>query len=93
MIHFDDCIFFGGDETGNWKPTKHLKPRCLEVREVSIGRTVHVPNLGLFFHGGPGQMRFKAGMQRNFGRFWVAVWFKIQKNTNYISIFMEMMKD
>eukprot|EP00434_Breviolum_minutum_P030525 symbB.v1.2.026995.t1/scaffold2736.1/size71972/4 len=29
------------------------------VREVSIGRTVHVPNLGLFFHGGPGQMRFK----------------------------------
>lgn len=32
-----------------------------EVQEVSVGRTVHVPNLGLFFQGGPGQMRFKAG--------------------------------
>ena len=79
MIHFDECIFWVGDETENWKPTKHLKPRSLEVREVSIGRTVHVPNLGLFFHGGPGQMRFKAGIQWNFWRFWLAVWFKIQQ--------------
>ena len=29
------------------------------VQEVSVGRTVHVPNLGLFFQEGPGQMRFK----------------------------------
>ncbi|CAJ1412331.1 unnamed protein product, partial [Effrenium voratum] len=31
------------------------------VQEVSLGRTVHVPNLGLFFHAGPGtgEMRFK----------------------------------
>ncbi|CAK9071063.1 unnamed protein product [Durusdinium trenchii] len=29
------------------------------VQEVSMGRTVHVPNLGLFFHAGTGQMRFK----------------------------------
>ena len=30
------------------------------VQEVSVGRTVHVPNLGLFFQEKPGQMRFKA---------------------------------
>ena len=33
-------------------------------QEVSMGRTVHVPNLGLFFHGGTGQMRFKAGEKK-----------------------------
>lgn len=79
-----------GDETGNWKPTKHLKPRCLEVREVSIGRTVHVPNLGLFFHGGPGQMRFKAGIQWIFGRFWVAFLVQDPKNHKYVVLYLNI---
>ena len=80
MIQFDECIFWVGGMKLELETHQAPETACLEVREVSIGRTVHVPNLGLFFHGGPGQMRFKAGIQWNFGRFWVAFWFKIQKN-------------
>ena len=40
--------------------TKAMPLRTGRFQEVSMGRTVHVPNLGLFFHAGTGQMRFKA---------------------------------
>ena len=48
-----------------WIAIPDFDPSARQVQQVHIGRTVHVPNLGLFF-GGPGKMHFKAGKLAGF---------------------------